>query len=70
MKALLEPFKVAGQDVAVAAALGIAQHPQDGPQPDALLRRAVGLAAAAPAQGRAGFSNFGEAGSASAANDD
>jgi diguanylate cyclase (GGDEF)-like protein len=70
MKALLEPFKIAGQDVAVAAALGIAQHPQDGPQPEALLRRAVGLAAAAPAQGRAGFSNFGEAGPTGAANDD
>ena len=71
-KALLEPFKIAGQDVAVATALGIAQYPQDGAQPDVLLRRAVGLAAAAPAQGRAGFSNFGEIGAATtgAANDD
>ncbi len=71
-KALLEPFMVAGQNVAVATALGIAQFPQDGAQPDALLRRAVGLAAATAAQGRAGFSNFGEvdAAAAGAANDD
>lgn len=70
--ALMEPFKIAGQDVAVAMALGIAQFPQDGAQPDALLRRAVGLAAATSAQGRAGFSNFAEAGAGpvSAANDD
>jgi diguanylate cyclase (GGDEF)-like protein len=72
IKALLAPFKVAGQDVAVATALGIAQYPQDGAQPDVLLRRAVGLAAATPAQGRVGFSNFGEVGAAAAgaANDD
>ena len=72
MKALLEPFKIAGQSVAVATALGIAQYPHDGSQPDVLLRRAVGLAAAAPAQGRAGFSNFGEVdgATAGAANDD
>jgi hypothetical protein len=52
--------------------LGIAQYPQDGAQPDALLRRAVGLAASTSTQGRAGFSNFGEAGAAAAgaANDD
>ena len=59
-KALMEPFKVAGQQVAVASALGIAQYPQDGAQPDVLLRRAVGLAATTAAQGRAGFANFGE----------
>lgn len=71
-KALLAPFKVAGQDIAVATALGVAHYPQDGAQPDALLRRAVGLAASTSAQGRAGFSNFGEAGAAAAgaANDD
>ena len=72
MAALRRPFLVAGSEVTVAAALGIGQHPQDGTQPDALLRRAVGLAAAAQAQGRAGFANFVEAGgaAASAANDD
>jgi len=71
MKALMEPLRVGGHDLGVAAALGIGQYPQDGAQPDALLRRALGLAAAAPAQGRAGFSNFGEPGApAGAANDD
>jgi diguanylate cyclase (GGDEF)-like protein len=71
-KALMEPFKVAGQQVAVASALGIAQYPQDGAQPDVLLRRAVGLAASTVVQGRAGFANFGEAGGApaGAANDE
>jgi len=70
--ALLDPFKVGGQDAVVATALGIAQYPQDGAQPDALLRRAVGLAAAGQALGRSGFSNFGELGAAvpGAANDD
>ena len=72
LKALTEPFKVAGHDVAVAAAIGIGQYPQDGAQPDALLRRAVAAAAEAPAQGRAGLSNFHEAGgrAPAAANDD
>ena len=72
LKSLMDPLRVGGQDVSVATALGIGQYPQDGSQPDALLRRAVGLAAAAPAQGRPGFSGFGEAGAApvDAANDD
>ena len=64
LKSLLQPLRVAGEDLTVATALGISQYPQDGAQPDALLRRAVGLAAAAQAQGRIGFSNFGEAGAA------
>jgi GGDEF domain-containing protein len=72
LKSLMEPFKVAGEEVAVAIALGIGQYPEDGTQPDMLLRRAVGLAAAAQAQGRAGFSNFAEVGAAGsgAANDE
>ncbi len=72
MQALMQPLRVAGEDLTVATALGIGQYPQDGAQPDALLRRAVGLAAAAQAQGRAGFSNFGAPGAApvSAANDE
>ena len=70
--ALMKPFSVAGSEVSVAAALGIGQYPQDGTQPETLLRRAVGLAAAAQAQGRAGFANFVEAGgqAPSAANED
>ncbi|CAN5281493.1 hypothetical protein BH11PSE9_BH11PSE9_29760 [soil metagenome] len=72
LKALMQPFMISGSDVAVAVALGIGQYPQDGAQPEALLRRAVSLAAAAPAQGREGLSNFMEAGGRSpgAANDD
>jgi diguanylate cyclase (GGDEF)-like protein len=71
-QSLLQPLRVGGEDLTVATALGIGQYPQDGAQPDALLRRAVGLAAAAQAQGRAGFSNFGTPGAApvSAANDE
>jgi len=70
--ALMKPFSIAGSEVTVAAALGIGQYPQDGTQPDVLLRRAVGLAGAAQAQGRTGFANFVEAGgqAADAANDD
>ena len=62
LAALHEPFKVAGNDVALAAALGIAQFPEDGAEPETLLRRAVGLAAATPAQGRLGHANFEESG--------
>ena len=61
-KALMKPFKVAGQQVAITSALGIAQYPQDAAQPDALLRRAVGLAASATAPGRAGVVTVGEGG--------
>jgi diguanylate cyclase (GGDEF)-like protein len=63
LAALKAPLTIAGQDVAIAVALGVAQYPQDGVQPDALLRRAAGLAASAAAQGRA-------APSAGAANDE
>jgi len=72
LKSLMQPLRVAGEDLTIATAIGIGQYPQDGVQPDALLRRAVGLAAAAQAQGRAGFSNFAEGGAtpAGAANDE
>jgi diguanylate cyclase (GGDEF)-like protein len=70
MQALMQPLRVAGEDLTVATALGIGQYPQDGAQPEALLRRAIGIAAAEQAQGRAGFSNFSEAGGAGAAAND
>ena len=72
LKALLDPFSVAGETLAVSVALGIGQYPQDGAQPDALLRRALGLAASASAQGRAGLASVSDAGGrvAQAANDD
>lgn len=58
------PFALSGRDVAVAAAIGIAHHPADGADAVSLLRRATGLAAAAPAQGRDGFANREERGEA------
>jgi diguanylate cyclase (GGDEF)-like protein len=70
MAGLRAPFKISGEDVAVSAALGIAQYPEDGSHAQALLQRAVGLANASAAQGRVGFANFSEAGGATAANDD
>jgi GGDEF domain-containing protein len=71
LTALNVPVKIAGQDMAVATALGIAQYPQDGSQPDVLLRRAIGLAASAQAHGRFGMSDAQGAGLArGAANDD
>jgi diguanylate cyclase (GGDEF)-like protein len=70
MAALQAPFTVSGHQVAVSAALGIAQYPEDGAHAHALLQRAVGLANASAAQGRVGFANFSESGGAAAANDD
>ncbi|WP_298824709.1 diguanylate cyclase [uncultured Piscinibacter sp.] len=49
---LRSPFQVAGQEVALAAALGVALHLRDGAKPEVLLARASALAAAAPAEGR------------------
>jgi diguanylate cyclase (GGDEF)-like protein len=62
--ALHPPFAVSGSDVAVAVACGVAHYPQDGKDAGALLRRAAGLAAAAPAQGRSGFSSRADSGAA------
>ncbi len=67
LNALMEPFRISGVDVAVATALGIGHYPEDGAQPESLLRRALSLAAAAQAQGRVGLSNFG---AGDAANDE
>lgn len=64
------PFQITGHDVAVAAALGVALFPEDGSQPDALLRRAIGLAASATAVGRVGMANYVEGGAGAAANDE
>ena len=47
--ALLAPFMVGAIERSVAVALGIARYPQDGNDAEQLLRRAVSLAAAAPA---------------------
>lgn len=53
-QALRAPFRVAGEELAIAAAIGTARYPQDGRDAAALLRQATGLAAALPSQGRAG----------------
>lgn len=50
--ALQLPFAMAGQQVAIAAASGVARYPDDGKDAAVLLRLAVGLAASTPAQGR------------------
>ena len=69
---LMEPFSVGGTGVAVAVALGVGLYPEDGDQPDALLRKAVSAALDAPAQGRVGMANFLESGARplDAANDE
>jgi len=41
VRVLRDPFSVAGSTVGVAAHVGIAQYPQDGRQPDELLRHAA-----------------------------
>lgn len=66
-QSLQRPFTVAGQDVAVAVSVGVAQYPEDGKEADALLRRAMGQAGDAPALGRAGLT---PRGGALAANDE
>jgi len=45
-QALRAPIKLAGEEIALAVALGIGEYPQHGANPDALLRRAIGLAGA------------------------
>ncbi len=67
-QSLQRPFTVAGQDVAVAVCVGVAQYPQHGKEAEALLRRALAQAGESRALGRAGLSQHG--GGAAAANDD
>lgn len=67
-QSLQRPFTVAGQDVAVAVCVGVAQYPQHGKDADSLLRRALGQAGAGQAIGRSGLSPH--AAGAAAANDD
>ena len=66
-QALKRPISVAGQDVAVAASVGVARYPVHGKDADALLRLALGQAGASLPSGRAGIS---PRGGQSAANDD
>ena len=67
VQALQRPFKVAGQDVAVAVCVGVAQYPVHGKDADSLVRRALGQAGDGMAIGRSGLS---PRGGTAAANDD
>lgn len=40
LRSLREPFKIAGSSVPITAHVGVAQYPQDGKQPEPLLRHA------------------------------
>ena len=66
-QSLQRPFTVAGQDVAVAVCVGVAQYPQHGKEAEALMRRALAQAGESRALGRAGLS---QRGGGAAANDD
>ena len=55
-QSLQRPFTVAGQDVAIAVATGVAQYPLHGKEADMLLRRALGQAGEGQVLGRAGLS--------------
>lgn len=66
-QSLQRPFTVAGQDVAVAVSVGVAQYPVHGKDADGLLRRALGQAGDARVVGRAGLS---PRGAGAAANDE
>ena len=44
VRAVREPFNVAGSSVGLSASAGAAHFPQDGQQPEALLRHASGVA--------------------------
>jgi len=52
--AIAAPLRVGGNEHSVPVALGIAHYPQDGNQAERLLRRALALAAVAPALSPAG----------------
>lgn len=71
-QSLMLPFQIGGREREVAVAVGIGRYPQDGKDAERLLRRAVALAAVAPASGRTGPATVVDAtGSARvAANDD
>jgi diguanylate cyclase (GGDEF)-like protein len=71
LAALHKPFPLAGQQVGVAASVGVSRYPADGVDASVLMRQAVAAAATAKALGRGGFVNWRESvgHSAHAAND-
>jgi diguanylate cyclase (GGDEF)-like protein len=68
--ALQRPYSVAGEQLTIAVAAGLARHGEHGRDAQTLLRVAHAEAASFVALGRAGYSNLAERGSAPAANDD
>ncbi|MDH3209694.1 MAG: diguanylate cyclase [Burkholderiaceae bacterium] len=58
LTALHDPYVVAGQEVGVAASIGVAVYPDDGADVGLLMRKAAGAAAATHTSGRSGFSNW------------
>lgn len=60
LHALHQTFAIAGQQVAVAASIGISHYPSDGSDASVLLRQAIAAAAAADARGRDGYVNWRE----------
>ena len=60
LSAMLQPFTVTGNEVLLAVSLGMAQYPEDGAQPDILIRRALDLAALTPVHDGIEMANFQE----------
>ncbi|HSM22061.1 MAG TPA: GGDEF domain-containing protein [Rubrivivax sp.] len=70
VRSLQQPFMVAGQPCAVAAAVGLAHTPEHGKDAETLLQRASAQAGSLATLGRDGFAARTERGPGSAANDD
>ncbi|MDP1646794.1 MAG: GGDEF domain-containing protein [Rubrivivax sp.] len=70
VRSLQQPFMVAGQGCAVAAAVGLALYPEHGKDAETLLQNASAQAGSVATLGRDGFAARTERGPAAAANDD
>ena len=70
VRSLQQPFMVAGQACAVAAAVGLAQYPEHGKEAETLLQHASAQAGSLAALGRDGYAARTERGPGAAANDD
>lgn len=70
VRSLQQPFMVAGQPCAVAAAVGLAHTPEHGKDAESLLQRASAQAGSLATLGRDGFAASIERGPGRAANDD
>jgi GGDEF domain-containing protein len=70
VRSLQQPFMVAGQACAVAAAVGLALYPEHGKDAETLLQHASAQAGSVATLGRDGYAARTERGPAAAANDD